>query len=154
MKTLLILLLMLGGICQAQSISSTLESIVDNQKGIVKILDDVTDDIIALQQNMNRNARYDIDKLKILEKCIDSLEKRVTSLEKMVKVLYDKHIQDSLYYHRLVQPFNRFPQLDSIMTWPLNPGYYVDTTWYEPNIKIEQWLDEQEIYRIKKRKSR
>ena len=49
---------------------------------------------------------------------IDSLEKRIVSLEKMVKVLYDKHIQDSLYYQRLVKPFYEFPQLDSIVPWP------------------------------------
>jgi hypothetical protein len=55
---------------------------------------------------------------------IDSLEKRIVSLEKMVKILYDKHIQDSLYYQRLVKSFYEFPQLDSIV-WPSSNDYYI-----------------------------
>ena len=56
---------------------------------------------------------------------IDSLEKRVVSLEKMVKVLYDKYIQDSLYYQRLVKPFYEFRQLDSITPWPNYNDYKI-----------------------------
>jgi hypothetical protein len=52
----------------------------------------------------------------------------------MVKVPYDKHIQDSLYYQRLVQPFDRWQQLqiDSIVPWPSISDYYIVPL---PNVK-------------------
>ena len=93
MKKLMIFLMLLGGICQAQK---------------VKI-----NGVIYFEETPET----------YLSKRIDSLEKRVVSLEKMVKVLYDKHIQDSLYYQRLVQPFNWTPQIDSIEAWPKD--YYM-----------------------------
>ena len=123
MKALMIFLLMLGGICHAQK---------------VKI-----NGVIYFEETPET----------YLSKRIDSLEKRVVSLEKMVKVLYDKHIQDSLYYQRLVQPVYRwpeFPQLDSIQHYPLSDTAII----WNPNLL---WEVTDEFYlkgKNMKRKSR
>jgi hypothetical protein len=124
---------MLGGICQAQvtqELSETDEIISINLK--LKIIEGLLNQCIQEISSTKKietyvrigNGRY-WDKSHpnvVLKFKIDSLEKRIVSLEKMVKILYDKHIQDSLYYQRLVQPFYRFPQLDSIRHIPLfNP---------------------------------
>jgi hypothetical protein len=134
MKKLLIFLMLFGGICQAQvtkELSETDEIISLNLK--LKTIEGLLNQCIQEISSTKKietyvrigNGRY-WDKSHpnvVLKFKIDSLEKRVVSLEKMVKVLYDKHIQDSLYYQRLVQPFNWTPQIDSIEAWPKD--YYM-----------------------------
>lgn len=104
MKILMIFLLMLGGICQAQVSREDTEIIKSINTHIQSI-----DLKVKVMQEINKQYYDQIIKLNC----------RVYELEQLANRLEQKAIQDSLYYQRLVQPFDRLPQLDSIEHYPL-----------------------------------
>jgi len=123
MKTLLMINLMLLSLCPAKGWAQTLPDTIYlkfDGRSITYVKKPNNQSVHIGEWRFASNTPTAVLKYKI-----DSLEKRIVSLEKMVKVLYDKHVQDSLYYQRLVKPFYEFLQLDSIVPWPNYNDYKI-----------------------------
>ena len=103
MKKLLLLILLLPVITQAQKVTDLLDGMAENQRIMTenqsmmfKIISQNTEDIARIDKIININAHYDVDKFR-------ELEKRIAELEKIVNRLKQKEQQDSINYLKMVQ---------------------------------------------------
>ena len=143
MKKLLLLILLLPVITQAQKVTDLLDGMAENQRIMTenqsmmfKIISQNTEDIARIDKIININAHYDVDKFR-------ELEKRIAELEKIVNRLKQKEQQDSIKYAS--EAWIREKERQGICVEEIKP----DTIWIDsemdffngkvPVVRLRKW---------------
>jgi len=139
MKKLLLLILLLPVITQAQKVTDLLDGMAENQRIMTenqsmmfKIISQNTEDIARIDKIININAHYDVDKFRELEKRIAELEKKL-----------DNHLQDSIIKMSPVSKYEMNKTSDLVH----KPYSKYDTIWIDsemdiydlPVIRLRKW---------------